>query len=95
MTRYTNSGFKRKYLQAGFDDAGTQKPEVTLAKDNPEEWSGVSNSEPLKKKRKRSKKKTPETADEQGNTSLESQKKDEPLPLSNRKLYKKQRSKGV
>jgi zinc finger CCHC domain-containing protein 9 len=103
MTRYTNLGFKRKYLQAGFDDAEDKGAEdVVVAENGLDSAESVPNTEPIKKKRKRSKKKGKDIVDgtevvegdESAEAGTSSEVKPEEQQLSKRKLYKKQKLKG-
>lgn len=110
MTRYTNLGFKRKHLQAGFDDEEGQNKDGKLAENAPTATDEVVNAEPLKKKRKRSKNKSKgpgvqvdevkegKEADGSIESNSNAEVKDgkaEGQPLSNRKLYKKKKLKGM
>jgi len=94
-------GFKRKYLQAGFDNAEGQTSKVT-EENAVDKTAGstlpVNGSEPQKKKRKRSKKKNNEHTNETEpakdiGAEPSNESKEEGQQLSNRKLYKLQRSK--
>lgn len=103
MTRYTNLGFKRKYLQAGFDEAEDKGTEDVVAENSLDNTGLVENAEPIKKKRKRSKKKGKDVANgtevvegsESAETGTSSEVKPEEQQLSKRKLYKKQKLKGT
>lgn len=103
MTRYANVGIKRKYLQAGFDDAG----EENIAEGKEEKLQSTSTEKsalnPSKKKVKASKKFSEEATgskdEERNEGSAEgdpsSSKDGEDLKqVSNRKLYKIRRAKG-
>ena len=59
MTRYTNIGFKRTYVQAGFDEPIKQpkSPEVPILENVKPDDAAAAAAEPAKKKRKRNRKK--------------------------------------
>ena len=103
MTRYANLGFKRKYVQAGFDGAEDQTAAKGRTAEAPE---ATPNAEPAKKKLKPVKKKkasepAEKTSEEKSGVetsqpgSKSGEGEAEKPPLSNRKLYKLRRQQGL
>jgi hypothetical protein len=100
MTRYANLGFKRNYVQAGFDETKDQNAEKDEVSKTVGGDPGPSKDEPSKKKRKRAKPIVSKVEDKGEGTSIvskdaskEEEGSQEPK-LSNRKLYKLRRQKG-